>query len=71
MYKQDLALNYPQGLICYKTQPNETSLPSELTIPSHKLKNPHYLRGFRVHKLTRNESVKLFNLVKKNGIISN
>ena len=23
MYKQDLALNNPQGLICYKTQPNQ------------------------------------------------
>ena len=22
MYKQDLALNYAQGLICHKTQPN-------------------------------------------------
>ena len=24
MYKQDLALNKPQGLICHKTQPNQT-----------------------------------------------
>ena len=24
MYKQDLALNNPQGLICHKTQSNQT-----------------------------------------------
>ena len=26
MYKQDLALNNPQGLICYKTQPTSTNV---------------------------------------------
>ena len=26
VYKQDLALNNLQGLICYKTQPNQTKL---------------------------------------------
>ena len=26
MYKEDLALNNPQWLICHKTQPNQTNL---------------------------------------------
>ena len=26
VYKQDMALNNAQGLICYKTQPNQSKL---------------------------------------------
>ena len=37
MYKQDLALNNPQGLICHKTQPNQIIVTWGMELPEFKL----------------------------------
>ena len=37
MYKQDLALNDPKGLICHKTQPNQKYYPQNVLTNHIKL----------------------------------